>query len=551
MEMDKTEEALHELELGIKALFLVWGFPRGTRRSQFIAQEMGMEVKHVYLTSRQSAIYALLKYPVQAMKTLMVLARRRPQVVFVQNPPIFGALMVYLWGVIAGAKYVIDSHTDALLSSWWAWSLPLHRFLSRRAITTIVTNEYLRQMVADWGADAFILTDLPMALPERREVHGKPLAYLDDASFNIVIVSTASYDEPIAEILDAANSLQNAGVSFHITGDYQTKAPHVIQSAPANLHFTGYVPNGEFYGLLEAAGAVMCLTTENHTMQSGASEALWSGKPIITSDWPLLRKYFNKGTLHVDNTAEGIRRAVVTMRDHLPTFEDEIRTLQEERWREWQHKGGALAGLVRQSLALPPSAPPASREKAPVSLTSGGEAPRSASPSRPGRKGPLRYPLQRKVLVVLGDGGHTAEMLRLLKLLGPKYEYSYMMATNDFISEGKIAWQGPVYRVPVPLGKYASQRKPVRALVAIFKQLIVLLQARPKAILSTGANIAVPISFFGRLLGAKVIHIETGSRIYTMSSTGKLMYRIAHLFFVQWESLQEKYPKAIYAGRLL
>lgn len=142
-------------------------------------------------------------------------------------------------------------------------------------------------------------------------------------------------------------------------------------------------------------------------------------------------------------------------------------------------------------------------------------------------------------------------MLKLLELLGSDYEYNYMMATNDHISEGKIAWKGPVYRVPPPLGKHSQDRNPFLAIWNSLKQLKVLLRVRPKAILSTGANIAVPISFLGRLMGVKVIHIETGSRVYTMSSTGKMMYRIAHLFFVQWEPLQKDYPKALFAGRLL
>ena len=156
-----------------------------------------------------------------------------------------------------------------------------------------------------------------------------------------------------------------------------------------------------------------------------------------------------------------------------------------------------------------------------------------------------------KVLFVLGDGGHSAQMLRLLGLLGPTYEYCYMMATTDSISEGKITWPGPVYRVPTPLGKHSANRKLVRVLGPVLKQLVVLLRVRPKVILSAGANIAVPISVFGKLMGVKVIHVETASRVYSLSSTGKLMYRIANLFFVQWESLQKDYPNAIYAGRLV
>ncbi|GAG20767.1 unnamed protein product, partial [marine sediment metagenome] len=53
-----------------------------------------------------------------------------------------------------------------------------------------------------------------------------------------------------------------------------------------------------------------------------------------------------------------------------------------------------------------------------------------------------------RILVVLGGGGHSAELLRLVDLLGSDYDYSYMISAIDTTSEGKIRWQGPVYRVP-------------------------------------------------------------------------------------------------------
>ena len=95
--------------------------------------------------------------------------------------------------------------------------------------------------------------------------------------------------------------------------------------------YVGYLPDEEFYGLLEAAHAVMSLTTQDHTFQSGASEALWLGKPIITSDWPLLRAYFDRGTVHVDNTVQGIRRGIVAMQRDLLSHQAGILTLQEEQ----------------------------------------------------------------------------------------------------------------------------------------------------------------------------------------------------------------------------
>lgn len=324
----------------LRPLFLVWGFPQGSHRSQLMGQELGMQVKHVYLIAKQGKWQALLKYPVQALQTLVLLARLRPRVVFIQNPPIFSSLIVYGYSLLTGSRFVIDSHTDALLASFWAWSLPLHRFLSRRAAATLVTNDHLQQMVAAWQANAFVLADPPATHPHRRRPS------LDSNLFNIVFVSTASYDEPIREVFKAAAELPQ--VKFYVTGSYPKRYPERAKAAPANIHFTGYTPDEEFYGLLEAADAVMCLTTEDHTIQSGASEALWLGRPIITSDWPILRNYFSKGTLYVDNTAAGIRQAIIDMQANHAQLEAQILELQQERWREWQARAGQLLQMIEQ-----------------------------------------------------------------------------------------------------------------------------------------------------------------------------------------------------------
>lgn len=156
-----------------------------------------------------------------------------------------------------------------------------------------------------------------------------------------------------------------------------------------------------------------------------------------------------------------------------------------------------------------------------------------------------------RVLAVLGGGGHSAQMLKLVELLGPQYEYSYMLSRDDRVFEGRIKLDGPVYRVPSLLYKHARWRRLILAPGPSLSQLRVLLQVRPQAILSTGSNLAVPISVFGRLTGVKVIHVETASRVHTMSATGRFLYRIAHHFFVQWQPLQRCYPRAEYAGRLL
>jgi beta-1,4-N-acetylglucosaminyltransferase len=102
-----------------------------------------------------------------------------------------------------------------------------------------------------------------------------------------------------------------------------------------------------------------------------------------------------------------------------------------------------------------------------------------------------------------------------------------------------------------PRGRYDGVLATVlNSSVALFQTAATLLKVRPKAVIGCGPAITVLASVLGKLFGAKAIYIETGSSVSTLSKSGKIMYNIADLFFVQWASLKDQYPKAIYAGRL-
>jgi beta-1,4-N-acetylglucosaminyltransferase len=156
-----------------------------------------------------------------------------------------------------------------------------------------------------------------------------------------------------------------------------------------------------------------------------------------------------------------------------------------------------------------------------------------------------------KLMIVLGSGGHTTEMIRVVELLGAAYQYCYLVAADDELSPLKIQMPGPVYRVMRPRWKRTSPLAVVwRTALSTFQAAGALLRFRPRAILSTGPGPAVPASLLAKLFGVKVIYIETGSRVFALSASGKILYRFADLFFVQWPELQAQYSKAIYAGRL-
>lgn len=46
----------------------------------------------------------------------------------------------------------------------------------------------------------------------------------------------------------------------------------------------------------------------------------------------------------------------------------------------------------------------------------------------------------------------------------------------------------------------------------------------------------------------KVVYIESFAKISSPTETGKLIYKFADRFYVQWESMKEFYPNALYLG---
>ena len=76
----------------------------------------------------------------------------------------------------------------------------------------------------------------------------------------------------------------------------------------------------------------------------------------------------------------------------------------------------------------------------------------------------------------------------------------------------------------------------------------VLKKEKPDLIISTGAAVAVPYFYLGKLFKAKTVYIEIFDRIDSPTMTGKLVYPVTDRFIVQWEELKKVYPKAINLG---
>ena len=104
----------------------------------------------------------IFKYASQSIKTLRILVRERPKTVIVMTPPVFACVPVWLYSRLTGGKFIIDAHSGAFLHPLWERLLSVHKFFSRQAAATLVTNDHLLDFVENWGAHAVLVPDVPI-----------------------------------------------------------------------------------------------------------------------------------------------------------------------------------------------------------------------------------------------------------------------------------------------------------------------------------------------------------------------------------------------------
>jgi hypothetical protein len=278
----------------------------------------------------------------QAVHTLALLLKERPCLVFVQDPPIFASLSVYIYSVLTlgEAGFVVDAHTGALAHPWWKPFRGLQKYLYRRALTVITTNQARTDSVSSWGANSIVLADPPARLPSGEA------AQLGQ-SFNIMLVNTFSRDEPLPAALEAVRNMPN--VHLYVTGDVNKADPVLLETAPENATFTGFLPDDDYLALMRGVQAVMILTDQDNTMQSGAVEATSLGKPMIMSDLSFLRGYFSRGAIYVKNSSQSVQTGILKMQEERERLGQEILLLQREHQQMWAEECEHLINVIENS----------------------------------------------------------------------------------------------------------------------------------------------------------------------------------------------------------
>ena len=147
------------------------------------------------------------------------------------------------------------------------------------------------------------------------------------------------------------------------------------------------------------------------------------------------------------------------------------------------------------------------------------------------------------MLFVSSAGGHLAQLLQL----EPWYRSHHVRWVTfelpdavGLLDDEQVVWaHHPTTR---------NFKNLVRNSVLAIRE---LRRTRPDVIVSSGAAIAVPFFWIGKLFGAKTVYVEVIDRIDTRTLTARLVSPVTDLFLAQDETQIELFPGSHLIGTLL
>ncbi|MDF2885276.1 MAG: Oligosaccharide biosynthesis protein Alg14-like protein [Clostridiaceae bacterium] len=145
-----------------------------------------------------------------------------------------------------------------------------------------------------------------------------------------------------------------------------------------------------------------------------------------------------------------------------------------------------------------------------------------------------------KLCLVSSSGGHWEQLQRLQPLI-EKFDGFYVSEKTMFSCNAKYLMKQTDLKDKWMIPKM---------LYNLMKTILIWYTEKPDFVITTGTMVAYPFYLLARIYKKKFIYIETFSRIYDGTKAGKIMYKHSDLFIIQWETLRNIYPKAVYGGSI-
>ena len=154
--------------------------------------------------------------------------------------------------------------------------------------------------------------------------------------------------------------------------------------------------------------------------------------------------------------------------------------------------------------------------------------------------------------ILTSSGGHLTEAMSIIEAFEG---YNRFLIVHDLptLTGIQINEVRRIYKLRVIMGYTSLMAVFLTACVNVLEIIRIFWIERPSVLFSTGAEIAIPAFYVGKILfRTRLIYLETLTRVKELSLTGKVLYPVVDLFLVQWPELLKKAgPKAVYGGRLI
>ncbi|MDV4150431.1 PssD/Cps14F family polysaccharide biosynthesis glycosyltransferase [Clostridium sp. AL.422] len=148
----------------------------------------------------------------------------------------------------------------------------------------------------------------------------------------------------------------------------------------------------------------------------------------------------------------------------------------------------------------------------------------------------------KKICFIASTGGHL-DQLMMLSVIMEKYNSFIVTEKTTYSTIKSINKMYYIHQV-----NRAEKLWTFKMMINTFISIYIFLIQRPDLVISTGALATIPMCLISKVFRKKLIFIESFAKINTPTLTGKLLYKFADEFYVQWEDMIKVYPKAVYKG---
>lgn len=147
-----------------------------------------------------------------------------------------------------------------------------------------------------------------------------------------------------------------------------------------------------------------------------------------------------------------------------------------------------------------------------------------------------------KLCFAASSGGHYEQLMMLKPLMD---RYDSLVITEKTLYKTDAAGEKIYYLKQVNRKEILF---PLRMIVNTFISLHIYFKEKPDVIICTGVLAMIPMCLLMKFFKKKLIYIESFAKVTSPTKTGKFLYKYADQFYVQWESMKQFYPNAIYLG---